>query len=346
MSYIYEPQIEEDDDGYSIPKILVAVLLLVLIGAGVYIYFQQKKLKTSVTYLLDSKKQVEKELNEMIEKYNLAIDDNSDLEGNLKEERDKIIRFRDSIKNLGKDDFGELSNYQKSLSRFRASSAIQFDNPITLNSEKPIDTIADEIDESSEPETTDNQNLETRNTTNKTKPIVTNKKTKKSSDNKLVENNTEIENFKPDSTTTEDVEVNNSNTKPNSSSQDITTNTTLNETTSFNKVEVPPTYPGCRGSVTERKDCFSKKVKRHFARKFDASLVEDLSLPKGKHKVWVNFDIDKNGNIVNVKVRAPHEILEQEAVETVKQLPKMTAATQNGRNVDVNYTVPIILVSE
>ncbi len=356
MSYIYEPQIEEEDDGYSIPKILVAVLLLVLIGAGIYIYYQQKKLKTSVTYLLDSKKQVEKELNEMIEKYNLAIEDNSDLEGDLKDERDNIIRFRDSIKRLGKDDFGELSNYQKSLSKFRESSAIQFDNPITINSEKK-DTLQDGDNEVIDvPSTNDSENNNQINQTVNKKSNTTSKPNTKNKEDIISKEslNTEIaDNETNDSATplnNDDSATKNDISNESSVAENKSTAALQNPpkgvTTSFYKVEVPPTYPGCKGNAAERKDCFSKKVKRHFARKYNASLVEDLVLPKGQQKIWINFDIDKNGNVTNVKARGPHEILEREAIETVKKLPKMIAATQNGRNVDVNYTVPIILVSE
>jgi len=97
MAYKYDSEIEEQDEGYSIPKILVAILFLVLIGAGIYIYFQQKKLDTSISYLLNSKKEAEQDLNEMIEKYNLAIEDNGSLEGDLFDERDQLIKYRDSI---------------------------------------------------------------------------------------------------------------------------------------------------------------------------------------------------------------------------------------------------------
>lgn len=348
MSYIYEPQIEEKDDGYSIPKILVAVLLLILIGAGVYIYYQKKKLNTSVTYLLDSKKQVEKELNEMIEKYNLAIDDNTYLEGDIKDQRDKIIRFRDSIKNLGKDDFGELSNYQKSLSKFRESSAIQFDNPITINSEDSEDlpNKDNEIVEESNTNTSKNTNQKVN-----TKSTTASKPSAKAKKNISREESLKTENADDNATANNDYsepvkDIPNDTSVAENKSTPVVNQSTNKVTTSLYKVEVPPTYPGCRGTAAERKKCFSKKVKKHFARKFDASLIEDIGLPKGKYKVWVNFDIDKNGNIINIKTRGPHKKLEQEALKTVKELPKMIAATQNGRNVDVNYTVPIILVSE
>ena len=44
MSQIYNHEVEEEDAGYSLPKILVAVLLLLMVGAGIYIYLQKKKL--------------------------------------------------------------------------------------------------------------------------------------------------------------------------------------------------------------------------------------------------------------------------------------------------------------
>ncbi|MCC7521950.1 MAG: hypothetical protein IT220_09985, partial [Flavobacteriaceae bacterium] len=129
MSYIYEPEIEEEDEGYSIPKILVAVLLLILLGVGGYVMWQSNTIKKKFQSLESQKKEVENELDEMILKYNLAIDDNGSLSGELSEERDRIIRFRDSIKKIKGNENISIEDYNKAIKSLKDNSALVFDEP-------------------------------------------------------------------------------------------------------------------------------------------------------------------------------------------------------------------------
>lgn len=326
MTQIYEPEIKEDD-GYSIPKILVAVLLLVLVSAGVYIYFQQKKLKTSVTYLLDSKKQVEQDLNQMIEKYNLAIDDNSSLEGELTDERDFVIRYRDSIRNIPNKDFTEIANLKETVLKLKETSAIQFANARATNIE-PI-TI----------EPVKAKSTELPINTNGNKEVATNNTsaTANTSENKTLP---KIEEKSTDSRQNVDKEFIDSPEE-----KAVTKNETEKESgpMTFSRVEIPPTYPGCEGSPSEKKACFSKKVKRHISRRFDGAIVDNLNIESGTKRMWVNFSIDEYGNIFNINARGPHKKLEEEAIRVIKRLPQMAAAKQNGRSVRINYSVPITI---
>jgi protein TonB len=56
----------------------------------------------------------------------------------------------------------------------------------------------------------------------------------------------------------------------------------------------------------------------------------------------VIFKIDKNGNIEGVRSRAPHPALEEEAIRVVNSLPTFTPGKNNGKNVIVPYSLPII----
>ncbi len=59
-------------------------------------------------------------------------------------------------------------------------------------------------------------------------------------------------------------------------------------------------------------------------------------------KVFVNFVIDKDGNIVNPKiVRSVSPSLDKEALRVIGTLPKWTPGKQKGKKVDVSYTMPI-----
>ena len=84
----------------------------------------------------------------------------------------------------------------------------------------------------------------------------------------------------------------------------------------------------------------SEKVKKLVNKKFNTELGSDLGL-SGVNRIFVSFKIDKNGNIANIRSRAPHPRLEQEAARVIKLLPKMTPGKQRGKPVGVLYSLPI-----
>jgi periplasmic protein TonB len=112
----------------------------------------------------------------------------------------------------------------------------------------------------------------------------------------------------------------------------------------FAIIEEAPVFPGCTGTETQKKLCLQKKINEHVTKEFNTSLAQELGLKPGKKKVYVQFRIDKNGNIVNVRARGPHKRLEKEAIRVVKLLPKMTPGKQRNRPVKVSYTLPITLI--
>ncbi|WP_343328281.1 energy transducer TonB [Polaribacter staleyi] len=118
------------------------------------------------------------------------------------------------------------------------------------------------------------------------------------------------------------------------------------EDVSFMIIEDVPVFPGCKGSKNELKACFSKMVQKHFSRKFDANLPNELGLSPGRKRVFIGFKIDKNGNIVNVNARAPHPKIKSEVIKVMKQLPKMKPGKQRGKPVGVKYSIPFTLIVE
>lgn len=111
------------------------------------------------------------------------------------------------------------------------------------------------------------------------------------------------------------------------------------ETYIFVAVEQAPRFPGCvEDSEEAYRACFNENVKKLVAKKFNTNLAVDL---QGKQRITVLFEIDKEGNIVNVVARAAHKRLEKEAVKAVGKLPQMIPAKQRNRNVGVKYTLPI-----
>ena len=115
----------------------------------------------------------------------------------------------------------------------------------------------------------------------------------------------------------------------------------------FAVIENVPIYPGCekKKSNADKKKCMSEKIQKFVQKKFNTELAGDLGL-EGRQRISVQFKIDKNGNVVGVRARAPHPKLEQEAVKVVKALPKMIPGKQRGKAVGVLYSLPILFQVE
>lgn len=112
----------------------------------------------------------------------------------------------------------------------------------------------------------------------------------------------------------------------------------------FAIIEEAPVYPGCRGNKDQLKKCLQNRINKHVTKYFDHNLAQEIGLTPGKKKVYVQFRIDKSGEIVNIRARGPHVRLEKEAIRVVDMLPKMTPGKQRTKPVGVSYTLPITLI--
>ena len=111
----------------------------------------------------------------------------------------------------------------------------------------------------------------------------------------------------------------------------------------FAVIEQPPMFEGCKtlSTTKEQRECTSIAITKHVQNNFNTDLAGELGLT-GRQTIRVMFKINKEGNIVGVKSRAPHPKLEEEAVRVIKSLPKMIPGKQKGETVTVPYTLPII----
>lgn len=111
----------------------------------------------------------------------------------------------------------------------------------------------------------------------------------------------------------------------------------------FAVIENVPIFPGCENlsNNDQRKKCMSEKVTEFVGRKFNTDLGSQLGL-SGMTRIIVQFKIDKSGNITDVRSRAPHPRLEQEAARVINSLPKMQPGKQRGKAVGVMYSLPIV----
>lgn len=118
----------------------------------------------------------------------------------------------------------------------------------------------------------------------------------------------------------------------------INTNTVIN----YQKI---PLFPGCENSISydAAKKCFSMGVQKHFSTKFNADLPKQLGLSKGRKRVFIGFKIDKNGDIIDIKIKAPHIKIEEEVRKVMEQMPKVKPGFQSGKAVDIKYSIPFTL---
>tara|TARA_R110002050_G_scaffold57866_7_gene130222 strand:+ start:6124 stop:6330 length:207 start_codon:yes stop_codon:yes gene_type:complete len=65
-----------------------------------------------------------------------------------------------------------------------------------------------------------------------------------------------------------------------------------------------------------------------------------------KQKINTQFKIDKNGNVIDIKTRAPHPLLEKEAKRVLNLLPQFTPARQRDKPIAVVYNLPIVFQIE
>ncbi|QTY26950.1 energy transducer TonB [Flavobacterium sp. CS20] len=107
----------------------------------------------------------------------------------------------------------------------------------------------------------------------------------------------------------------------------------------FAIIQQVPIFPGCE-NAKDKKKCMNEKISKYVDKNFDRSLGSELGLT-GRNRVSVQFKIDKNGDVVDVKARGPHPRLEQEAIRVIKGLPKMIPGEQRGQKVGVLYGLPI-----
>jgi protein TonB len=111
-------------------------------------------------------------------------------------------------------------------------------------------------------------------------------------------------------------------------------------TVPFAVIEDVPVFPGCeQGTREEKRACFQQKVQEHVKKNFQ---YPPIAVEMGiQGKVYVQFIIDAEGRITNIRTRGPDKLLEKEAERLIVTLPQMTPGMQRGRPVKVPYSIPV-----
>ena len=99
-----------------------------------------------------------------------------------------------------------------------------------------------------------------------------------------------------------------------------------------------PVFPNCEGNVDKR-SCFKEQLNKHIKKYFNYPKEAQEKGIQGK--VYVQFTIQKDGTIGNIKMRGPHRLLEEETRRIIEKLPKMLPGKHKGEAVDIPFSLPI-----
>ncbi|WP_304138375.1 energy transducer TonB [Mesonia mobilis] len=124
-------------------------------------------------------------------------------------------------------------------------------------------------------------------------------------------------------------------------SQPVKENTST-EGVPFTAIETVPTYPGCENlDNAAAKKCMSEQITNFINQNFDTNAVKPYA-EKGTNRIYVRFVISKEGTVENIQARASSPELVEEGKRVVALLPKMKPGENDGKPVDVLYSLPII----
>jgi len=102
----------------------------------------------------------------------------------------------------------------------------------------------------------------------------------------------------------------------------------------FDKVEIEASFPGGES-----------KWRQYLERNCNGQIASDNGAPEGTYTTIVQFVVDKEGNISDVRALTSQGYgMEGEAVRVIKKGPNWKPAVQNGRNVKAYRKQPITFV--
>lgn len=109
-------------------------------------------------------------------------------------------------------------------------------------------------------------------------------------------------------------------------------------------IEQVPIYPGCEKEKSNdaKRKCMSDKITQLVQKQFDPNLAGELGL-SGKQVIRTQFKIDKTGHVTDIKIQTLHPKIKEEAERVINKIPEMTPGKQQDKNVNVIYSLPIVL---
>jgi TonB family protein len=106
----------------------------------------------------------------------------------------------------------------------------------------------------------------------------------------------------------------------------------------FGVIDEAPVFPGCEGAV-DKKACFQEKIQEHIRKNFRYPEAAQQQGIQGR--VSAIFIMDEKGKVVDINMRGPHELLEEETGRILAKLPQMQPGKHEGKYVKVPFSIPI-----
>jgi protein TonB len=104
----------------------------------------------------------------------------------------------------------------------------------------------------------------------------------------------------------------------------------------WEKVEIDAAFPGGE-----------KEWTKFLQRNLNANVPVDNGASAGKYTVWIQFIVDKEGNVSDIKPLTNQGYgMEDEAMRVLRKVPRWTPAQQNGRYVKAYRKQPITFIVE
>jgi len=105
-------------------------------------------------------------------------------------------------------------------------------------------------------------------------------------------------------------------------------------------IEDVPMFRSCKNVFkSQRRECFQNKMTKHIRKHF---YYPKYAFNRGiQGRVFVQFIIEKDGSISEIKTRGADKSLEKAALKIIKKLPKLIPGKANGKPLRVPYSIPI-----
>lgn len=116
----------------------------------------------------------------------------------------------------------------------------------------------------------------------------------------------------------------------------------------YELIDKVPVAKGCDKTLDNelQKKCFMNYIATNLSSNFDTSKFKNIGLKPGKHRVIVNFYINKKVKISNIIVNNDNKIVVKETTKLFESFKIISAGYNNGKPVNVKYAIPISFIIE
>ena len=110
-----------------------------------------------------------------------------------------------------------------------------------------------------------------------------------------------------------------------------------------NNVEQVPVLKKCSIENDKSIECLKRSIAIHISNDID---LDSFGLNAGSHRVFLMFIIDKNAEIINIKVSHKNTKLCEEIMKSINELNIIEPAINKGIKVDFLVDIPLTITIE